>query len=319
MDTSQYVTGKINIIQAGQRLDYALTKVFPEYSRSQLKNCILQGLVKINGIIVTIPKNKVSGNENIEIYIQPIIKHLYFEAQNIPLDIIYEDIDIIILNKPANLIVHPGAGHNNGTILNALLYHYPNIINVPRAGIVHRLDKDTTGLMIIAKTIDAHINLIKSFHMHKIIREYEAIAIGNIITSGTVNAPILRNICKKKNMIVHPLGKPAITHYYVITHFRNHTQLRLRLETGRTHQIRVHMAYINHPLVGDQLYGKRNYSIKHLSETCKTLLHQFNRQALHSVRLQCNHPTKATKMEWRVPLPKDMTVLLQALQKDTYN
>ena len=178
-----------------------------------------------------------------------------WEPQDIALDIVYEDSDILVINKPRDLVVHPGAGNPDGTVLNALLHHYPEIADVPRAGIVHRLDKDTTGLMVVAKTVPAQTRLVEALQAREITREYEAVAIGTMTAGGTVEEPIARHSTKRTHMAVHPMGKPAVTHYRIMEHFRAHTRLRLRLETGRTHQIRVHMAYISHPLVGDPLYA----------------------------------------------------------------
>lgn len=226
--------------QLGQRLDQALAELFPDYSRSRIKEWILDQRVLVNGSVSDKPKEKVLGGETIAIDVE-IEEEVRFQPQDIPLNIVYEDDDILVINKPRDLVVHPGAGNPDGTVLNALLHYYPAIADVPRAGIVHRLDKDTTGLMVVAKTIPAQTRLVESLQLREITREYEAVAIGHMTAGGTVEEPISRHPTKRTHMAVHPMGKPAVTHYRIMEHFRIHTRLRLRLETGRTHQIRVHM------------------------------------------------------------------------------
>ncbi|VAY02369.1 Ribosomal large subunit pseudouridine synthase D [Arsenophonus endosymbiont of Aleurodicus dispersus] len=307
--------GQIQELQLGQRLDLALAKLFSAYSRSQIKKWILDKKVQVNGNIINRPKEKVFGNE--QIYINVLLKQdVCWQPQNIPLNIIYEDEEIVIINKPHNLVVHPGAGNPEGTVLNALLYRYPKIINVPRAGIVHRLDKNTTGLMVIAKTIPVHTNLVKALQLRNITREYEAVVSGLMTTSGIVNEPISRHPTKRTHMAIHPLGKSAITYYRVIDHFRAHTRLRLRLESGRTHQIRVHMAHINHPLVGDIVYGGRPQLLKYISDEFCQIMNNFNRQALHARMLRLYHPSTGIKMEWHADIPADMAILINLLKID---
>ncbi|MGP1945337.1 MAG: 23S rRNA pseudouridine(1911/1915/1917) synthase RluD [Arsenophonus sp. ER-EMS1-MAG3] len=306
---------KILKSQFGLRLDKAISELFPDYSRSKIKKYILDNRVKLNGKIISKPKEKVLGSE--EVLINALIKKdMSYVPQNISLNIIYEDDEILIINKPSNLVVHPGAGNTDGTLLNGLLYRYPKIINVPRAGIVHRLDKDTIGLMVIAKTILSHTYLVKDFKLRKIKREYEAIVNGCIMDSGTIYEPIARHPSKRTHMTVHPMGKPSITHYQIMEHFRAHTRLRLRLGSGRTHQIRVHMAHINHPLVGDQVYGHSKYLLKNVSEEFYKIIKNFNRQALYAVMLSLYHPRTGIKMEWSIDTPKDMLILVNALKKD---
>lgn len=250
------LTATVSESQLGQRLDQTLAELFPDYSRSRIKEWILDQRVSVNGTVTDKPKEKVLGGERVTIDAE-IEEEQRWEPQNIPLDIVYEDEDIIVINKPRDFVVHPGAGNPDGTVLNALLHHYPAIADVPRAGIVHRLDKDTTGLMVVAKTVPAQTHLVDALQRREITREYEAVAIGTMTAGGTVDEPISRHSTKRTHMSVHPMGKPAVTHYRIMEHFRAHTRLRLRLETGRTHQIRVHMSHINHPLVGDPLYGGR--------------------------------------------------------------
>lgn len=301
--------------QMGQRLDQTLAELFPEYSRSRLKTWIEADLVKLNDRITNIPREKVLGGERIEIIVE-VEDETRFEAENIPLNIVYEDDDIIMINKPKDLVVHPGAGNPNGTVLNALLYHYPPIVEVPRAGIVHRLDKDTTGLMVVAKTIPAQTKLVRDLQKRKITREYEAVASGIMTKGGTVDQPMARHATKRTLMAVHPIGKPAVTHYRIMENYRNYTRLRLRLETGRTHQIRVHMAHIAHPLLGDQTYGGRPRPPKNASEDFMEVLRNFKRQALHAVMLRLAHPITGEMMEWYAPLPDDFVELLNALKAD---
>ncbi|AOZ66747.1 TPA: 23S rRNA pseudouridine(1911/1915/1917) synthase RluD [Haemophilus influenzae] len=301
--------------QMGQRLDQTLAELFPEYSRSRLKTWIEADLVKLNDRITNIPREKVLGGERIEIIVE-VEDETRFEAENIPLNIVYEDDDIIVINKPKDLVVHPGAGNPNGTVLNALLYHYPPIVEVPRAGIVHRLDKDTTGLMVVAKTIPAQTKLVRDLQKRKITREYEAVASGIMTKGGTVDQPMARHATKRTLMAVHPMGKPAVTHYRIMENYRNYTRLRLRLETGRTHQIRVHMAHIAHPLLGDQTYGGRPRPPKNASEDFMEVLRNFKRQALHAVMLRLAHPITGEMMEWYAPLPDDFVELLNALKAD---
>ena len=310
------LTATVSESQLGQRLDQTLAELFPDYSRSRIKEWILDRRVTVNGVMVDTPKEKVLGGELVAIDAE-IEEAQRWEPQNLPLDIVYEDEDIIVINKPRDFVVHPGAGNPDGTVLNALLHHYPAIMDVPRAGIVHRLDKDTTGLMVVAKTVPAQTHLVDSLQRREITREYEAVAIGNTTAGGTVEQPISRHSTKRTHMAVHPMGKPAVTHYRIMEHFRAHTRLRLRLETGRTHQIRVHMSHISHPLVGDPLYGGRPRPPKGASEAFITTLRGFDRQALHATMLRLYHPISGIEMEFHAALPQDMVDLIAALKADT--
>ena len=309
------LSAKVRPEQMGQRLDQTLAELFPDYSRSRLKTWIEGDLVLVNGQINNVPRSKVYGGEQVEITVE-VDDETRFEAENIPLDIVYEDEHILVINKPKDLVVHPGAGNPKGTVLNALLYHYPEIAEVPRAGIVHRLDKDTTGLMVVAKTIPAQTKLVRDLQKRKITREYEAIASGIMTKGGTVDQPMARHPTKRTHMAVHPLGKPAVTHYRIMERFRDYTRLRLRLETGRTHQIRVHMAHIAHPLLGDQTYGGRPRPPKNASEELMRVMREFKRQALHAVMLRLAHPISGEMMEWYAPLPADFVELVEALKAD---
>lgn len=297
------------------RLDQSIARLFPEYSRSKLKEWILAECVSIDGDIVLTPRLKLKGGEVITISAEQEVQ-VFNEAQAIALNIVYEDDDILVINKPANLVVHPGAGNPSGTILNALLSHYPAIEKIPRAGIVHRLDKDTTGLMVVAKTLSAQTSLVNQLQAREMGREYEAVVLGNMIAGGTVDANIGRHQTKRTLMGVRETGKPAVTHYRVKQKFRAHTHLRLKLETGRTHQIRVHMAHIKHPIVGDIQYGGRPRLPKHASEAFVTMLRGFKRQALHAIQLSLTHPTTGESMTWHAPLPDDFIALLAAMKAD---
>ncbi|THB82945.1 23S rRNA pseudouridine(1911/1915/1917) synthase RluD [Pantoea allii] len=310
------LTATVSESQLGQRLDQTLAELFPDYSRSRIKEWILDRRVTVNGVMVDTPKEKVLGGELVTIDAE-IEEAQRWEPQDLPLDIVYEDEDIIVINKPRDFVVHPGAGNPDGTVLNALLHHFPAIMDVPRAGIVHRLDKDTTGLMVVAKTVPAQTHLVDSLQRREITREYEAVAIGNMTAGGTVEQPISRHSTKRTHMAVHPMGKPAVTHYRIMEHFRAHTRLRLRLETGRTHQIRVHMSHISHPLVGDPLYGGRPRPPKGASEAFITTLRGFDRQALHATMLRLYHPISGIEMEFHAGLPQDMVDLIAALKADT--
>ena len=300
----------------GKRFDQTLAEMFPDYSRSRLKEWILAGHVTVNGHVIDKAREKMFGGEQIAINTE-VEAEMRFEAQDIPLNIVYEDDDILVINKPAGLVVHPGAGNPDGTVLNALLHHCPQLDVVPRAGIVHRLDKDTTGLMVVAKTIAAQTNLVESLQAREITREYEAVANGIMTAGGIVDEPIGRHATKRTHMAVTFSGRPSVTHYRVMEKFRLHTRLRLRLETGRTHQIRVHMAHITHPLVGDPVYGGRPRPPKNASEELREMLRQFKRQALHAAMLSLYHPITGEQMTWHADVPKDMVALTDMLRVDS--
>ncbi|MDF6014049.1 23S rRNA pseudouridine(1911/1915/1917) synthase RluD [Vibrio harveyi] len=310
------LTNTVKDSQLGQRLDQAIAELFADFSRSRLKEWLLDGKVQVNGEVVTKPRTKVMGGEEITLQAE-LEDEERWEAQDIPLDIVYEDEDIIVINKPRDFVVHPGAGTPDGTVLNALLHHYPDTAEVPRAGIVHRLDKDTTGLMVVAKTVPAQTRLVRALQKRNITREYEAIAIGRMTAGGKVDQPIGRHSTKRTLMAVAPLGKPAVTHYRVAEHFREHTRIRLRLETGRTHQIRVHMSYLQHPLLGDTAYGGRARIPTGASEELTAMIRGFDRQALHAVMLRFEHPITGEELEFHAPVPDDMVEMTEALRKDT--
>ncbi|MGI2882844.1 23S rRNA pseudouridine(1911/1915/1917) synthase RluD [Vibrio furnissii] len=309
------LTQTVKESQLGQRLDQAVAELFTDFSRSRLKEWLLEGKVMVNGNVVTKPRTKVMGGEAITVQAE-LEDEQRWEAQDIPLNIVYEDDDIIVINKPRDLVVHPGAGTPDGTVLNALLFHFPPIAEVPRAGIVHRLDKDTTGLMVVAKTVPAQTRLVRELQKRNITREYEAIAIGKMTAGGMIDKPIGRHSTKRTLMAVSPLGKPAVTHYRVAEHFREHTRIRLRLETGRTHQIRVHMAYLQHPLLGDTAYGGRARIPKGATQEMTDMIRGFDRQALHAVMLRFEHPITGEPLEFHAPVPDDMVEMTEALRED---
>lgn len=310
------LTNTVKDSQLGQRLDQAIAELSADFSRSRLKEWLLAGKVQVNGEVVTKPRTKVMGGEEITLQAE-LEDEERWEAQDIPLDIVYEDEDIIVINKPRDFVVHPGAGTPDGTVLNALLHHYPDIAEVPRAGIVHRLDKDTTGLMVVAKTVPAQTRLVRALQKRNITREYEAIAIGRMTAGGKVDKPIGRHSTKRTLMAVAPMGKHAVTHYRVAEHFREHTRIRLRLETGRTHQIRVHMSYLQHPLLGDTAYGGRARIPTGASQELTEMIRGFDRQALHAVMLRFEHPVTGEELEFHAPVPDDMVEMTEALRKDT--
>ena len=299
----------------GMRLDQTLAQMFPDYSRSRLKDWILAGQVSINDEVITKAREKMYGGEAIAID-ATVEADIRFEAQDLPLNIVYEDDDLLVINKPAGFVVHPGAGNPDGTVLNALLHHCPELDVVPRAGIVHRLDKDTTGLMVVAKTIAAQTNLVDSLQRREITREYEAVANGLMTAGGLVDEPIGRHPTRRTNMAVTISGRPSVTHYRVLEKYRLHTRIRLRLETGRTHQIRVHMAHITHPLVGDPAYGGRPRPPKNATPELLTMLRGFKRQALHAAMLSLYHPVSGELMTWHAELPEDFVELVHCLQDD---
>ncbi|MEH6469628.1 MAG: 23S rRNA pseudouridine(1911/1915/1917) synthase RluD [Halopseudomonas sp.] len=299
----------------GLRLDQAVAQIFPEHSRSRLKGWIKSGELTVNGGQLR-PRDKLLGGEQVEVQ-AAIQQEERWQPEAIDLDVIYEDDHILLLNKPAGLVVHPAAGHHDGTLLNALLHHCPDISGVPRAGIVHRLDKDTTGLMVVAKTLEAQTDLVAQLQERAMGREYEAVTCGVMTGGGCVDEPLGRHSKQRQKMAVSPMmGKEAITHYRLLNKFRGHTHIRLKLETGRTHQIRVHMAHIRYPLVGDPQYGGRMRQPKGISFELQEQLRGFKRQALHAKRLELYHPATEELMSWEVPLPEDMLALLEELAID---
>jgi 23S rRNA pseudouridine1911/1915/1917 synthase len=315
MTQPQPITLVIPQSLAGSRLDQALPKLLPDYSRSRLQGWIKDQHVRVDGE-AAIAKQKVWGGEKIEVQPQASPDDMAFTPEDIPLDIVFEDEHILVINKPAGMVVHPAAGNWQGTLLNALLHHVPQVKDLPRAGIVHRLDKETSGLLVVAKTIAAQTSLVRQLQARTVKREYRAIVWGEVWQNGKVETQIGRDPRSRTRMAVTRVGgKPAITHYEVLERFAVHTYLRCRLETGRTHQIRVHMQHIGAPLVGDPVYGIRGI-IPHrvMTQTLRDALKNFRRQALHAVRLGLIHPATGQAMEWQAELPADMKALLEAMR-----
>jgi 23S rRNA pseudouridine1911/1915/1917 synthase len=301
---------------AGKRLDVVVAELFPEYSRSRLKIWIEQGQVLINGETAK-PKNKVIGDEELQLTVQEIESEIACAAENIPLDIIHQDADIIVINKPAGLVVHPAAGHYSGTMQNALLHLDASLAAVPRAGIVHRLDKDTTGLMVVARNLSSHKYLVEQIQQHEVVREYQAVVHGVMTGGGIVDQPIGRHPHDRIKMAVRENGREAITHYRLLERFREHSHVRVQLETGRTHQIRVHMSHLRHPIVGDPVYAGRQRIPSGAQPELIEYLQAFRRQALHAWKLSFIHPQQGEEVSYEAPLPDDMQRLITLLHADT--
>ncbi|GAA4348035.1 23S rRNA pseudouridine(1911/1915/1917) synthase RluD [Kangiella taiwanensis] len=296
----------------GKRLDLALSEVFEEFSRSRIQDWVKQGYVKVNDEVVTSNKHKMSGFELVEV--NAVIKVAgEWKAQAITLNIVHEDDDLLVINKPAGLVVHPGAGNQDGTMVNALLHHVPDLQKLPRAGIIHRLDKETTGLLVVAKTIAAHTSLVEQLQNRAFTREYDALVNRVMVSGSSIDAPIGRHPTKRTAMAVIPDGRRAITHYRVAEKFLDHTHLKLRLETGRTHQIRVHMSHLKFPIIGDPLYSGRYRVPTRITPELKEKLSGFKRQALHASLLGLKHPATDEYVEWRAPMPSDMQALRDEL------
>jgi 23S rRNA pseudouridine1911/1915/1917 synthase len=313
--TDLTLNAQISEKSQGQRLDQALASLFSDYSRSRLQLWIKKGNVSLNGKIVTKPREKVLGLEEVILTVE-LEPEVSWQAEDIAINIVYEDDHIIVVNKAAGIVVHPAAGNWDGTLVNALLHHHPDLEQLPRAGIVHRLDKDTSGLMVVAKTLQAHAHLVNELQSRKVNRQYLCLANGAITAGGTVDQPIARHPVKRKLMAVVKSGKYAVTHYRIEQRFKNYTYLRVKLETGRTHQIRVHMAWLKHSLVGDPVYGKRLNLPPKAGDELITMLRTFNRQALHATELGLIHPKTLEAVQWQANIPDDMDLLLQSLTND---
>jgi 23S rRNA pseudouridine1911/1915/1917 synthase len=293
---------------AGMRLDQVLAMLMPELSRNRLQGWIRDGRVLVDGAS-GVPKQKVRGGELLQVDAAPEPEVTAFAPEPIDLEVVHQDAAVLVINKPAGLVVHPGSGNWSGTLLNGLLHYDPSLALVPRAGIVHRLDKETSGLMVVARTLAAQTHLVRQLQARSVSREYLALAHGQVRSAGTVDAPIGRHPTQRTRMAVVPGAREAVTHYAVEAAFSDCTLLRCRLETGRTHQIRVHMAHLGHPLVGDPVYGRKRCANPRLQD--------FPRQALHARRLALIHPSSGELAEWSVPMPADMQALIDALAQET--
>ena len=295
----------------GQRLDVALSEMLPDYSRSKITAWIKSGEALINHKPFK-PKDKVNGSEMVELTISQK-QNNDWAGEDIPLNVIFEDDDIIVLNKAVGLVTHPGAGNWSGTLANALLHYEPKLATLDRAGIVHRLDKNTSGLMVVSRNEKSQKYLVEQLQKHSVSREYSAIVYGHMVAGGTIDEPIGRDTKDRVKQAVSSHGKEAVTHYRVIDRYQNHTHVKAILETGRTHQIRVHLSHIGYPLMGDPMYGGKVRFPKKADVILKEAIVNFKRQALHARKLTLTHPISGELMSWKAPLPEDMLALLDVL------
>ncbi|MDQ9008717.1 23S rRNA pseudouridine(1911/1915/1917) synthase RluD [Acinetobacter gerneri] len=298
----------------GQRIDQVAAMVWKDFSREKLKQWMKEGHLLVNGNIVK-PKYKCEGNELLSLDVELQVQTAA-QPENIPLNIVYEDEDIMVINKPVGMVVHPGAGNPNGTLVNAILYHFPKSSELARAGLVHRIDKDTSGLLVVAKNLEAQFSLSKQLAKKSVYRIYDLIVYGNIIAGGTIDEPIKRHPVDRIKMGVLPGGRDAVTHYNVKERFQNFTRVQAQLETGRTHQIRVHFTYIGHPLLGDQVYVSRVRVPAGASETLNDQLRGFRRQALHASKLGLVHPRTGEEMMFEAPWAEDFAALVEVLRSE---
>ncbi|HIF47241.1 23S rRNA pseudouridine(1911/1915/1917) synthase RluD [Candidatus Thioglobus sp.] len=299
----------------GQRIDSALAVMLPDFSRSKITSWVRSGKALLNSKTFK-PKEKIMGGEIIALTLEKEKTNAWL-GEDIAIDVVYEDDDIIVVNKPVGLVTHPGAGNWTGTLANALLHYDPSLANLDRAGIVHRLDKNTSGLMVVARSQLAQKNLVEQLQTHTVSREYSAIVYGHMISGGTIDAPIGRDPKDRirQAVVEEGTGKDAVTHYRVIDRFAHHTHVKCILETGRTHQIRVHMSHAEHPLIADPMYGGKIRFPKKADEGLKDALKSFKRQALHAKKLTISHPITGEEMSWKAPLPQDLQDLLAVLNK----
>jgi len=289
-----------------------MAMLFPDFSRARLQTWIKDGHALLDGV-QAVPRQKLLGGERIELHAEAE-EVVEYAAEAIPLVVVHADASIFVIDKPAGLVVHPAAGHPDGTLQNALLHLDPALAAIPRGGIVHRLDKDTSGLLVVARTLEAHKSLVGQLKDRSVSREYLALVQGTVTAGATVDEPIGRHPSDRKRFAVRPDGKESVTHYRVEEHFPHHTLLRVRLETGRTHQIRVHMAHLHHPLIGDPVYGGRARIPAGAGPALIEALRGFRRQALHAARLGLIHPKTGGEMAWESPLPPDFDALLRLLR-----
>lgn len=301
---------------SGQRFDRALAQLFPDYSRSQLKQMIEQGRATLDGEGCR-PKEAVMPGQRAAIE-PPAGEDQPQSArpEPLPLEVLHADPDLVIIDKPAGLVVHPGAGNPDGTLENALLHHFPEVAEVPRHGLVHRLDKETSGLLVVARSSRAHRHLTDAMQARAIHRSYRALVVGAMPAGGSVDAPMARHPVDRKRMAVREGGRAAVTHYRVAERFPFHTLLRVTLETGRTHQIRVHLAHIRYPIVGDPVYGRRLSVPRGATEALAERLRGFRRQALHASELELYHPVSGERLSFTAGLPTDFEALLAELRRD---
>jgi 23S rRNA pseudouridine1911/1915/1917 synthase len=299
---------------AGRRLDQALAQLLPQYSRTRIQRWIEDGAVRVNGLAPR-ARDVVVGGETATVEAR-LPAETSVAAEKLPIDIVHQDAALIVINKPPGVVVHPGAGNREHTLQNALLAHDAKLKRVPRAGLVHRIDKDTSGLLVVARTLEAHTALTTALAAHEIEREYLAVCTGAMTGGGTVDEPIGRHRTQRTKMTVRSDGRAAVTHYRIEKRFRAHTLTRVRLETGRTHQIRVHLAHIKYPIVGDPVYGGRRRLPPGATASLVHALENFDRQALHAARLTFTHPKSAKRVTYEAPLPTDLTRLLDALASD---
>jgi len=301
---------------AGRRFDQALAEMFPDYSRSRLSGWVKSGAVTLDGVVAP-PRQLLRGGEQVRLQVE-LENEVTSTPEDIALTIVHEDEHLLVLDKPAGLVVHPGAGNPAGTLLNALLHHDPKLAELPRAGIVHRLDKDTSGLMVVAKTLPTYTALVDLLSQHEVERQYEAVVLGTMVAGGTVDEPIGRSMGDRLRQAVRDEedGKRAVTHYRLRERFRAHSLLQCQLETGRTHQIRVHLAHINHPLIGDPLYGGGLKLPKGASAELIATLRGFRRQALHAEKLSFIHPISGEALSFSAERPGDQLALIEALRAD---
>lgn len=313
--STQLIQQQFNVdqLEAGKRLDQCLAKRLPEYSRSKIQHWIKSGFILLNQQLC-VAKQKVNFGDLISLDV-PVEKKIEDKAENIKFEIVYKDDAFFVINKPVGLVVHPAAGHQTGTLLNGLLSIDANLEQLPRAGIVHRLDKDTSGVMVVARTLTAHNHLVSQLQERTVKREYRAVAQGVITAGRTIEEPIGRHPNDRKKMAVIADGKDAITHFNVLKKFKNFSEIKVNLETGRTHQIRVHLSHLRHPLVGDQVYGGRLTLPKSISEELKLKLHSFKRQALHAKKLSFIHPVSEDLVSFETDLPSDMQDLLDIISR----
>lgn len=316
--TQQVQTATVPVECAGQRLDQVLAQLWPDYSRTRLQQWLKAGKVTVDGAVPR-GKDKVWGGESIDLAVEAALEDTESTAwgpQDLPVNVVYEDAQLLIVDKEPGVVVHPGAGNRELTLVNALLHRFPELAKIPRAGIIHRLDKDTSGLLVVARSLSAHHGLVEQIQAREFEREYRSVVLGIMTAGGTVDAPIGRHPVHRTRMAVAEGGRESVTHYRVLERFRIHTYIRLNLETGRTHQIRVHMAHVDHPLVGDPTYGGRLRLPPKAAPELSEALRGFKRQALHAAALGLTHPKTGETMRWESPVPDDMVNLLARLRED---